>query len=113
MRIFQSILIFSFFLFAYNQCNAGILKTIPLEICDSSTCSGKSDIDDSFGSVNMYRFFQRTEQADYDLSARKVLSEKLFFKFEKIKDDPVRIIPSIFYCVPIGITLIFPKHYFF
>lgn len=113
MRIFQSIFIFSILLLAFNQCNAGIFDSVHFEICDPAPCSGKTDIDDSFGSAKMYRFFQRTEQADYYHSAGKELSEKLFFKFGKIKDDPVSLIPIFSYFEPIGITLIFPKHYFY
>jgi hypothetical protein len=82
-------------------------------VYDHPPCTEKTDLDDLSGPVNLIHYFQRTEQVDYVNPTGQEFSGKLFFKFAKMEEFSARLIPTFLFCTPIGITLIFPKHYFF
>ncbi len=113
MRIFQSICILSFLFFASNQCNAGIFDSSSFKVYNHLQCAEQTDLNDSNGPVHLIHFFQRTEQVKYVSPADQEFSGELFLRFSKMEESPAKLIPSFLFCIPIGITLIFPKHYFF
>lgn len=113
MRILQSIIIFSFFFFASNPCNAGIFESAPIEVIDLHPGSEKTNLGDSYSPKNLNHFYKRTEQESYFHPSHHDFAGQLFLRFGKSNHLLNQVIPCYHFCTSIGLLLIFPKHYFY
>ena len=113
MRFLQSIFIFSILFFASAHCTAGNMDFPFFEMHTSNSCAEKTGLDDSYDQINLIHFFQRTEQLNVHYSSGKDFQGELFFRFGMMENTSEKLVPAFQYCTPIGIILIFPKHYFF